>query len=348
MIAAKLPARPAARERGGEPAASNDLFRQIGGFLAEHRLSPEPGHYAFAFHVLRDPHGSLAEAVARLTDGGVRLSRQDIEALGGTVSSDAQPLEPEELDAQLAASTRVQVEGFAAMVREVHNEARGFGRDLAASAEAIRRSGNPMEIDDIVQLTAVMVERVRTSERRLERARAEVSALRARLEEAQGSARRDPLTDLPNRRALEEAFAALAPDAGACLAICDIDRFKQINDGFGHSVGDRVLTAIGRTLAEQCRPHFVARHGGEEFVVLATATPLAAERGMGDEAREAVGAKRFRTRDTDEPIGSITFSAGIGTVTAGESLDDALCRVDQALYQAKAQGRDRVVVVAKG
>ncbi len=337
-----------AAKRRTETPTSNDLFRRIGTFLAEHRLSPEPGHYAFAYHVLHDEHGPLAQAVARLTDGGVRLTGTQIEALGGTVSTTTLPLQPEsvadEPDVTLVARTQMQVEGFAAMVREVQDEARGFGRDLAASAEAIRRSGDPMGIDDIVRLTGMMVERVRTSERRLQRATEEASDLRERLAEAQGSARRDPLTDLPNRRAFEEAFAALDPAVPACLAICDIDRFKQVNDGFGHAVGDRVLTAIGQTLTAHCKPHLVARHGGEEFVVLIAGEPATAAEQLIDGARAAVAAKRFRSRETDQPLGSISFSAGVGSLVASEKLEAALTRIDRALYRAKAEGRDRVLV----
>lgn len=341
MIAAKLPA---------VAPTSNDLFRRIGAFLAENRLSPEPGHYAFAWHVLRDPDGPLAGAVARMTDGGLRLTGQQIEALGGTASSGGAPLQPEQADvdpepgAALIARTQMQVEGFATMVASVQDEARGFGRDLAASAEAIRRSGDPLDIDDIVELTGVMVQRVRASEHRLQRATEEASELRARLEEARGTARRDPLTDLPNRRAFEEAFAALDPAVPACFAICDIDRFKQVNDGFGHAVGDRVLTAIGQTLTARCAPHLVARYGGEEFVVLVAGHSPAQALAMIDAARDAVSAKRFRSRETGEPLGPVTFSAGICCLAAHEPLDHALARADRALYRAKADGRDRAVI----
>ncbi|WP_174298349.1 GGDEF domain-containing protein [Sphingomonas bacterium] len=338
MIAAKLPV---------VAPTSNDLFRRIGAFLAEHRLSPEPGHYAFAYQVLHDADGPLGRAVARLTDGGVRLTGQQIEALGGTVAGVSQPLEPEGDavdDAALVARTRLQVEDFAAMVRRARDEARGFGIDLAASAEAIRRTGDPSGIADMVELTGLMVRRVRLSEGRLQRATEEAQDLRARLEEAQGSARRDPLTNLPNRRAFEEAFAALDPAVPASLAICDIDRFKQVNDTFGHAVGDRVLTAIGQTLATHCAPHLVARYGGEEFVMLFTGGSDTAAHALLDGARAVVSARRFRSRETGEPIGAITFSAGVGCIAPGETLDGALHRVDRALYEAKEQGRARVVL----
>ena len=327
---------------------SDDLFGRVGAFLRQHGLSPDPAHYAFAWRALSDPDGPVGRAVAALTDGGVRLTRRDIEQLGGRVV----PNEPGESVAEravapmLVARTHEQMQGFATLVKSVQDDTRGFGQDLAASAEAIRRSGRAMDIEDIVQITGVMLQRVRATERRLEDATRETDELRAKLEEAQGSARRDPLTELANRRALEEAFAA-AGNAPLCLGVCDVDRFKQVNDRFGHGVGDRVLKAIGRALAETCEGHLVARYGGEEFAVLFTGIDAAEARRLMDAAREAVEAKRFRLRESDQPLGAITFSAGVGAIGAGERFETAFARVDRALYRAKAEGRNRVLPAGK-
>ncbi len=331
------------KTRGG--AAGDDLFRRVGAFLAHHRLSADPDHYAFAWSVLTNESGALGREVARLTDGGVRLSRQDIERLGGRVAVAGAPVEAdgaESADADgLVAQTQAQVDAFAATMRAMHDETRGFGRDLAASAEAIRRTGAAMGIDDVVRITGAMLHRTRATERRLEEATRETDELRAKLVEAHGSARRDPLTELANRRALEEAFAG-GSDGKRCLAVCDIDRFKLINDRFGHNVGDRVLKAIGQTLASQCEGHLVARHGGEEFAILFTGVGIDDAHRLLDDARESVGARRFRVRDTDEAVGALSFSAGVGAVASGERFEAAFARVDRALYRAKADGRDRV------
>ena len=335
-----------------EAMAGNDLYRRIGVFLADHHLSPDPGHFAFAWHVLRDPDGPIGRAVASLTDGGVRLSRESIEQLGGQVSTGAAPLSSDaddqpESSVALVAQTQMQVESFAAVVRAMHDETRGFGRDLAASAEAIRRTGEALGIEDIVQMTGVMLRRVRDTERRLQEATDEADQLRAKLEEAQGSARRDPLTDLANRRALEEAYAAATPGRPLCFAVCDVDRFKQVNDRFGHGVGDRVLKAIGQTLVAGCEGHLVARYGGEEFAVLFTGIGIADARRMLDATPEAVAAPRLRLRESDTPLGSITFSAGVGGVGEGERFETVFARIDRALYRAKAEGRDRVVLASR-
>ncbi|MEG3176972.1 diguanylate cyclase [Sphingomonas sp. RB3P16] len=230
------------------------VFDRIRAFLALHRLSADPAHYAFAHDVICQPEGALARSVAALTEGGIRLTARDIQMLGGTVpTSEASYVAT--LSDGLVAQTQMQVEGFNDMVRSMRAETEGFGRDLAASADALRGGQSS---DELARLTSVMLSRVQAAEARLQEANSEAEQLRAKLEEARGDARRDPLTGLPNRRAFEEAFArhSTAP-VPLCLAVCDVDRFKRVNDQFGHSVGDRVLKAIASALQEACPGHFV-------------------------------------------------------------------------------------------
>lgn len=332
------------------------LFERIGGFLDEQGLSPDPAHYAFAFAVLSAPGGALAQAVARLTRHDVRLTRQDIERLGGRVvdgpplvrprraTPDAQADDAAQTEAKtaiaLVLATQQQVDGFAQMMRTMQDETRGFGRDLAKSAAAITQMA---EIDEITRITSSMIARIHDSEVRLAEATAETDTLRAKLAEARDTARRDVLTGLPNRRAFEEAFAERDPEAGPyCLAVCDIDRFKRVNDLHGHGVGDRVLTAIGQAMAAECAPHLVVRHGGEEFAVLLRGVTLADAAQLLDSVRATVAGKRYRNRETDTALGTITFSAGITAIHADEPAETAFGRADRLLYTAKEQGRDRV------
>lgn len=327
-----------------------DLFARIGAFLVDHRLTPEPAHYAFVYAVLNGDDPELATAVARLTDGGVRLTAADIERLGGRVARGRSPSRAprptrapvDQAVARLAAQTQAQVEGFASMVEGIRDEARGFGRDLEQSAAAIDR-GHAAGGHDVARITGAMIKRVRDSEQRLAQATDEADALRVKLADARAAARSDPLTGLANRLAFDEAFSGRGDaDAPYCLALCDIDRFKSINDRHGHGVGDRVLRAIGETLATVCGGHLVTRHGGEEFAVLIHRCSLTDAAACIDEARVAVGARLFRLRESEQPIGGVTFSAGVVAVRDGESAEQALDRADRLLYDAKEQGRNRV------
>lgn len=326
----------------GNPA--RQLYDRIGTFLFDQRLEPDPANFAFAWHLLHDADGPLAKAVAALTDGGVRLTRKDIEALGCDAPTHGKSAK-EHADG-LVAKTQMQVEGFQDMVNAMRAETEGFGRDLAASADAIRKSGTALggaTLEEVSRITAAMVERVHHAEARLESATREASELRDKLEEARDNARRDPLTDLPNRRALEEAFAAQSTAGGLLhIAVCDVDHFKGVNDRFGHAVGDRILRTIADVLQNGCSGHLVARYGGEEFAILFSGIDLHAATMMLDAARATVAAKRYRLRESDAPLGEITFSAGVTSVGQGESFATSFQRADALLYRAKEGGRNCV------
>jgi diguanylate cyclase len=330
---------------GAEGNSARHLFDRIGTFLVDQRLEPDPANYAFAYHLLADPDGPLAQAVRSLTDGGVRLTQRDIETLGCDVKPVANAAELAQKAQGLVAETQMQVEGFEDMVHAMRAETQDFGRDLAASAAAMTQTAEQdgVAIGDVSRITATMLERVQSAEARLEAATREASDLRKKLEEARDNARRDPLTDLPNRRAFEEAYAAqTAKGAGLCMAVCDVDHFKSVNDRFGHAVGDRVLKAIADALAHACKDHVVARYGGEEFAVLFSGIAADAALVILDNARASVAARRYRLRESDAPLGEVTFSAGLTAVTSGDKFKTAFQRADQLLYAAKEGGRNCV------
>jgi diguanylate cyclase len=127
-----------------------------------------------------------------------------------------------------------------------------------------------------------------------------------------------------------------------CIAVCDVDHFKSVNDRFGHAVGDRVLKAIAEALSQSCVGHLVTRYGGEEFAILFSGITLERARETLETARVFVQAKRYKLRDSDEPLGEITFSAGLTPVADGEMHQSAFHRADRLLYDAKSAGRNCV------
>jgi len=157
---------------------------------------------------------------------------------------------------------------------------------------------------------------------------------------------RDELTGLPNRRYLLERLQAEVSyaarnDATFCLALLDLDHFKAVNDTLGHAAGDSVLISIAQTLQASIRDYDVCgRWGGEEFLILLPRTLGAAAFDLAERLRRAVAAP------VDTPQGPVRLTASIGVTEfrAGESLDEALMRVDRALYDAKAE-RDRSVLL---
>jgi two-component system, cell cycle response regulator len=155
-------------------------------------------------------------------------------------------------------------------------------------------------------------------------------------------ARVDPLTGVFNRRAFFEK-AQQSPELPALYAaiMFDVDRFKQINDSYGHDVGDQVLRAIGREAADQ--NGIVGRLGGEEFAILLEGEDLEAAAAHAELLRVRLAELSF---DTPRGKLSVTCSLGVARARPGESVDQLLKRADAALYEAKESGRDRVVVAS--
>jgi len=154
--------------------------------------------------------------------------------------------------------------------------------------------------------------------------------------------RKDGLTGLNNRRTfLQLAQKRLDGGSAGVLLLLDADHFKQINDKWGHAVGDRCLTEIAHRLKWNLRPSDVAgRIGGEEFAVLLSSATLHEARVIGWRIGQPIP---FRAVDNGPHL-SVTLSMGAAEIAPGISLDVHLIRADEALYRAKAQGRARMVV----
>lgn len=165
----------------------------------------------------------------------------------------------------------------------------------------------------------------------------------AALAEIERLANDDELTGLPNRRSmlrsLDEEIARAARSAEPlCIALIDIDHFKRINDRHGHGIGDEAL----RRFADVVRAHLRAtdrfgRHGGEEFLLLMPATPLADAQRAVERLRAAVCASDW---NAVAPGLCLRFSAGLADYRAGGPADELLSRADRGLYDAKEAGRD--------
>jgi diguanylate cyclase (GGDEF)-like protein len=176
----------------------------------------------------------------------------------------------------------------------------------------------------------------------------EASAALARAylrEEAEQAATTDPLTGLPNRRYFDEACELMAHrrrrgDAVGILMI-DIDRFKVLNDTYGHATGDAVLRAVGRAVAGAVREDDApARFGGEEFVVLLRNPDPSRAIEAGERIRRAVSALDLRPHG----VPGVTVSVGVAVASEPEQpIEAIIAEADQALYRAKRGGRDQVV-----
>jgi diguanylate cyclase (GGDEF)-like protein len=173
----------------------------------------------------------------------------------------------------------------------------------------------------------------------------EMQQLAAQAQEMGRRALEDQLTGLANRRRVDEELprqlALVRERSGPmCIAAIDLDHFKAVNDVHGHAVGDDVLRAIARILADNTRAgDLVARIGGEEFLILFGATPLPVALEVCERLRAAVAAHPWAALVHDTPV---TISVGVCDVADAMDVRAAIERADGALYAAKRAGRNRV------
>jgi len=197
-----------------------------------------------------------------------------------------------------------------------------------------------------VQRDAVIRARNEQMSARVATLEAEAAKLQRQLQDEQRLSSMDALTRIANRHAYEKRMEEELQrwqrfSQPTCLAAWDIDYFKRINDTYGHRAGDRVLQVVADTLAARLRgTDFLARYGGEEFVMILPGTELQAALELLNDMRAAIAALGFHFRGT--PV-SITISCGVTAFIAADSAGSSFERADKALYQAKADGRNRCV-----
>lgn len=243
---------------------------------------------------------------------------------------------------QLDQAVQDQVRGIESSVRDAA-DLDGLKQDIQRRLEHIRGHMEKYRGDEDVR-QGELEERVKTLNEKIKHMEQESDGLRARLQEQHVKALTDPLTGIPNRlayneRAQHEYSRWRRYKAPLSLIVWDIDKFKSINDTYGHKAGDKVLATVARLLQTKIRDtDFLARYGGEEFVLLLPETDLQAALIAANKLRVTVEACDFHYREKPVPI---TASGGVTQMREGESLESAFERADQNMYRAKQAGRNQ-------
>jgi diguanylate cyclase len=340
-------AAPAPALQPGEGRAI-DLFDRVGGFLRANRLDPTPINYdlAYQFFCSDDPTLVAAVDAAIARDGLLRpdVAQEISEATANKVSV--------EMVDQLIGRAHQSMTMAAGLVTQSTADVKAYGNALARGAAACDAGGDSAAraISLLVDLTRTMMGKTEDAERRLREMGNQMESLRDNLAEAQASAESDPLTGLANRRAfqaklLEAMEQALAEETPLSVAFCDIDHFKSVNDNHGHDTGDRILKLVAEALVDGAgEDSFVGRYGGEEFLILFDGIMARRAAMRVDEIRDELSNRSLVSRTTGESLGTITFSSGIAQLEPGEDFGALLRRADEALYKAKNNGRNRVII----
>lgn len=322
-----------------------ELAQAITSFLIEHDLDVSPPNLSLAHAAFSGTNPQLARKIAARAQSGEAITQawlNDLAASDGLIPDQA------DLD-RLVARLENNLDTFSTHTKAARAVTQDYGSELeqhVIDLEQVQKTGQL--VTNLAGLARAMLERTRKAENDMRKSEDEAKALRRSLARAKRDAEVDYLTGLPNRRAfetlLEHHYAEARAECEALsVAFCDIDEFKKVNDLHGHEAGDRVIKLIADTLAKISDDHcHVARHGGEEFVMLFRGLSPAEAAKRLDEARESLSDRRLINRKTDEPFGQITFSGGVADVFGYGEARSALKAADEALYRAKEAGRNRI------
>lgn len=239
---------------------------------------------------------------------------------------------------------------FATSTSDYHDKMGGYAHKISG-ANDISELGEV--INDVIRDTQVIQlnaqrsrDELQAAKLRVEEADKRIAELQTELDETSSLVRNDQLTGVLNRRGFDEAIIkeaarALRHQSPLCLSLLDIDNFKKLNDSLGHQAGDAALVHLAKVVRETMRPQdTIARYGGEEFVILLPDTSL-------EDAAAAIVrlqrelTKKFFMHNNERLL--ITFSAGVTEYQAHESEAATVKRADEAMYEAKKSGKNRVV-----
>jgi diguanylate cyclase len=346
---APVPAAPVAAAGQGDLVKQGRrlLIDAIGDFLVANDLEVSPDNLLAAHGAFSGGNPRLARQIAAKLQAGDKISQEWLDEVTANQAAE----QVDEALARLMLKVEDNLDAFAKSSKAARSATTEYNSQLEQHVVELGRIDETGDIiNNLADLAKAMAQRTRKVEQDMRKSEEEAKALRASLERAKRDAEIDHLTGLPNRRAFEavlerhfrEAQAAVEP---LSVAFCDIDHFKQVNDTHGHDAGDRVIQAIGETLARLSNDNcHVARHGGEEFVMLFRGLGPSEAKVRLDQAREELAGRNLVNRKTDEPFGQITFSGGVANVFGYDNPRTALSAADEALYKAKEAGRNRILI----
>jgi len=312
--------------------------------MLQQGLAPTPANYLiwYSFHGRLEP--GLCHLMENLLQQGGKVSQADMDELHGQffdVEREARSLQDMATRLEAAVSDAVR------LVDGARQDALQYGGTLAKASDQLSRQpeGLGALLLRLVAETREVSRRSDAAARRLTETARRTQALQAELVEARRLAMTDPLTGLGNRRLLEEALQtglAAVAETPLALLMLDIDHFKAVNDSHGHPAGDAVLRNLAQTLEQGLGGNSTAsRFGGEEFAIILTGSSLREAVQAADALRNRIGNAAVTLKPSGQRV-SVTVSLGVAVAHAGESVAQLLERADQALYEAKRAGRNRV------
>lgn len=338
-------------QSGSNISRTSDFPERVIAAMREHGSPCDPRAFEVWYTHLSGEMISLsAELGAVITAGNGIVSGADIDSLHERfIGSERLARQAERTSLQVLG----EIEAMSALVEKALGASEIYHGRLTAMSNDVPpptdRDRLRAWIEALVMSTREEVVRKSQLENELRNSSNEIRNLRAALETTRAEALTDPLTGLANRRHFEEMLQKSIDQSTLrrepfALVMADIDHFKRFNDAHGHLTGDQVLRLVARTMTDKLKDKAViSRFGGEEFGIILPEADLIAGKFGAETVRQALLTRELIKRSTNENLGRITISLGVASYRRGDTAGSLVDRADQALMQAKRDGRNRTV-----
>ena len=316
--------------------------------IGKHGVPTDPLNYCIWYEYVTGNNGELKAAIDHhIENRGTFSTETNLQFYNQYIATDQEML-----------STLVREElnkVFSEIIGAVDTADQVFSQS-ANNMEVINESIVPNLSQDQLKMIVKQIKNEITSlegssssfQQQLQQANHEIEQLKSKMALYRTESLKDPLTQIDNRRGFDKALAenitqSQAAGSSLCLIMADIDFFKKVNDTYGHLVGDNVIRMVAATLKNSIKgKDLAARIGGEEFAILLPDTPFDGAMKLANDIRLSFEGLDLKKKSTGESLGKITLSFGVATYREAEAIDDFINRADEALYQSKETGRNKV------
>jgi diguanylate cyclase len=320
--------------------AHNDIVTGVVTTMRQMGVVGLPRNYEIFYEALTGSNHNLSLEVVGL---GNRPTQDDLDRIGRKYFAQNHD---QGIVAQAREVIARELEDIAGILRNERNHIEKYGQILGETSDGL--SNRSLMSKELLQKIAGVMSVATNST--IDHGKQVASALRDKsAEEYKRLADTDPLTNIWNRRAFDTRIAKIYNSNSGilfnALILADIDRFKEINDRYGHPVGDKIIQAIADIFRTSIRHDmFVARTGGEEFALIVEGASEQATFELAERIRLLIEQTRFSSQGVD--YRPITISMGICMASEAESAEDLYAKADRALYRSKVDGRNRVTKFA--
>lgn len=303
-----------------------------------------PRNYELFYEAISGTNSKLQKS---LLDAGTKLDQHSLDEIYGTYLARA---DDESLINRLCERIETKLSQTMSLVQEEQISVQNYGNILDQASQKLNPNMRlpPEVISRIVGLLSNATETAKSQGRliadKIEIQSEEFASIKSELEEYKELADTDSLTGLRNRRAFDNVLSKLDKKTleKSALILGDIDKFKALNDTYGHPFGDMVIRTIAKVLSANAREDvFIARVGGEEFAVFSENTNEEGMNTIAERLRVRVAETLFGDGNTKLPPGTVTISFGVCHASRASDTVDLYAKADEALYAAKRKGRNR-------